>query len=271
MRHGLAIGLVLLLAALAPAQEVPCLRVDLHADLPIHLRHATILDDNKLSPKAKNAIVRELRRACNCWPCALTTNVSEQIRELYQQYGFFQAVADVDIYKVGLDRYDLTAHVQEGPQYRLREIEFRNLTAFPVEQVRKLFGLRSGDLFDFRQFRRGLELLQRLYESKGYLRFTAVPDMRLDAQSGAVSPLIDLDEGGVYRMGPLVITGAGAGLHRKLLNRWQHHVGQVYDPRLVDNFLDENLAGISHAPPQIEADVRTHDVTVRLTLAPGAP
>jgi hypothetical protein len=118
------------------------------AEQPIKVTKVELRDDNGLGKREKSLIVRELKRQCDCWPCALTEEVGEQIREMYQWFGFFQAVAEVSIDKTGIDSYSITARVKEGPQYRLGEVGFSHVKAFPVSELRKLFNLVTACYLD---------------------------------------------------------------------------------------------------------------------------
>ncbi len=262
------IAVFLLAASIASAQNLPCLRTRLHADPPLALRRVTILDGNRLPGDAKSQIARDLRAMCDCWPCAMSYELNDRIREEYQWRGFYQASADVDIVHLGLDRYDIVAHVNEGPQYRLAEIQFRNAKAFPVSELRRLFPLQTGELFDTRKVREGIEALRRLYGTRGYINFTPIPEPTLNRDTGTVTLTIDTDEGPVFKLGPLVITGAEnrQPFTKRILAAWRPHIGQVYDSNFVEQFLDDALNGVEGTPPRIDLrqDNATAIVSVRL-------
>ncbi len=238
----LALMLVLLGALAALAQAPPCFRSKYSAEWPINVRRVELRDGNQLSSHDKSSIVRELKRECDCWPCALGDEVGEQIREMYQWYGYFQAVAEVDIRKTGYDSYAIVARVQEGPLYRLNQLEFQRAHAFPLSQLRQLFSLNSGEPFDTRKVHDGLEALRRLYTTSGYINFTAVPETSVDPASHTILLSIDLNEGACFRFGPLLLAGTepSPGAGKKLLADWQSYLGRPYDPAQLERFIDEH-------------------------------
>jgi hypothetical protein len=142
MRQLWLLVIVVACAGVSRAQFPPCFRSKFTNDWPIRVAHVDLQDGDKLSRREKSTVIRELRRQCDCWPCALSSDVSDQIREIYQWYGYFQAVADVDVKKTGIDTYSVTARVQEGPQYRLGDISFSNIKAFSPAELRACFSLR---------------------------------------------------------------------------------------------------------------------------------
>jgi outer membrane protein assembly factor BamA len=246
MRFLWLLALALVCSSMAEAQLPPCFRSKYSNEWPVNLRGVTIIDGEKLPRQDKARIVRELKRQCDCWPCALSDEVSEQIRDMYRWFGYYQAVVDVDIKKLGIDSYSIRARVQEGPQYRLRDIVIANAKAFPADALRRQFPLQSGDIFDTRLFRHGLDSLRQMYSTRGYLNFTAVPATQVDTSSGTIALRIDVDEGPIFRIGPLLITGLepSRGFGKKLLDDWRPHVGKVYDSTFVDGFISQNLSGI---------------------------
>ena len=261
--------LVIICAAIgATAQDIPCLRTKLGADPPVNLRRVTIRDGNKLPAEVKSSIARDLRAMCDCWPCAVSFELDERIRELYQWHGFYQAIANVDIINLGLYRYDIVARVQEGPQYRLADITFRNVTAFPAAELRRLFQLQAGDLFDTRKIRDGVDSMRRLYGTRGYINFSLVPETHIDSAAGTIALTIDAEEGQVFKFGPLVLAGPEPrpGFSKQLLSAWQPHIGQVYDSNFLEQFFDEVLSATPSMPPKIvlRQNSRTRVVGVRI-------
>ena len=67
----------------------------------------------------------------------------------------------------------VTVEVKQGTQYRLGEIHFQKATIFPSTQLRNLFSLRRGEIFNVGKIAKGLEDLRELYETKGYINLLA--------------------------------------------------------------------------------------------------
>lgn len=239
----LLLGWLVLATALAVAQAPPCFRSKFAVEPPVRIKHLQLIDSGELSRRDRAEIVRELRRQCDCWPCVVGEDVGNEIRQMYQWHGYFQAVAQVDIRQVGGDAYEIAARVEEGPQYRLRDIAFAHVSAFPVEQLRALFPIAPGELYDTRKIADGLERLRHLYSTRGYMNFTAIPDSAADAASATISLRVDVDEGMAFRLGKLTVIGIDAthGPGRQLLDAWQPHVGELYNADLVDDLLERVL------------------------------
>jgi len=266
--RSILLGWVLFFASLAVAQAPVCFRSKYAMEPPVRVRSLRLADGGLLSPKEKSSILRELRRQCSCWPCVVGEEVSQQIRQMYQWHGYFQAVADVDIRQVGGDAFVIAARVQEGPQYRLKGIEFANAAAFPTVQLGELTGFVPGDIFDTRKLAEGLQRLRHLYATRGYLNFTVVPETVPAAGSGSIDLRLDIDEGPVFHLGPLLVIGLDSApvLVRQLVDTWQPHIGEIYNADFVDNFLDQFLGLSGTRLPRVTyiQDANSHTVTLRM-------
>ncbi len=67
--------------------------------------------------------------------------------------------------------------VEEGSRYILGNLEFDGNTVVNEEVLHRMFKLKSGDHYEEKHIRKGLELAQELYGSGGYFEFTGFPDL----------------------------------------------------------------------------------------------
>jgi outer membrane protein assembly factor BamA len=123
----------------------------------------------------------------------------------------------------------------------LTEIHFANAHVFPTSELRKHFPLQEGDVFDIARIREGIETLTRLYGARGYINFTASPDLRFDGEKKRISLAIDLNEDRQFRVASVNVFGLdrqfwGPTLRTKLVP------GQVFNPELVEDVFTENKA-----------------------------
>ena len=78
-------------------------------------------------------------------------------------------------------RMALSFQVEEGLQYTLGEITFKNNKVISdVAALRGLFPINDGDIFSREKIAKGLENLRKAYGDRGYINFTSVPDTKFD-------------------------------------------------------------------------------------------
>ncbi len=131
--------------------------------------------------------------------------------------------------------------MSEGQQFRLKDITFSGGKAFPNDQLRRLFVIANGDIFNTQMIRVGLDDLRELYSSQGYIDFTPVPNTDAGDETLTVSLKIDLDEGKQFHFGQLVIDGEEphSGTGARLVAAWKPYEGKLFNPELLDQFWDE--------------------------------
>jgi hypothetical protein len=89
-------------------------------------------------------------------PDGVTSDVEERVRRAWQEHGYFKVQVRGNTTILSSDplesRIAVTLQVDEGQQYRLRGITFKNKRAVRSEQVlRRLFAIEDGALFNVAQ------------------------------------------------------------------------------------------------------------------------
>jgi outer membrane translocation and assembly module TamA len=97
--------------------------------------------------------------------------------------------------------------VRPGPRYRLSEIRIRSQSAFTAAELRALFQMKNGDVFDTERVRLGLDRLRQLYGTRGYINVFPTPEIAIDDPHHTISLNINVDEGQVYRIAELQLLG----------------------------------------------------------------
>jgi hypothetical protein len=200
----------------------------------------------------------------------------ERVRAGWQNHGYFKAqVSDeastVSNTPVG-QRIMLSVHVDEGLQYNLGGITFRNNRAISnANALRALFPIEDGKVFSREKLSVGLDNLRRAYGELGYINYTGVPETTFDDDKKLAFLEIDIDEGKQFYLIRVGIVGLDARSQRKVLRDLR--VGQVYNQRLFELALQKNasLLKFLHDDPWHVAkriDERTGTVEIVLDARP---
>ena len=133
----------------------------------------------------------------------------ENIRELYQDDGYFYALANepktkmVDtrrpwpLFFLGKGRgksVDITIPIEEGAQYRLGKFVIRGNKLFKQEFLAQVLQLKPGDVFNLSKVRKSLETYRKIYGQFGYINFTASPDIDADRKRHIINLALDFEE-----------------------------------------------------------------------------
>jgi outer membrane protein insertion porin family len=135
-------------------------------------------------------------------------------------------------------RIGLSIHVDEGVQYTLSKITFKNNKGIKsVELLRGLFPITDGDILSRDKIATGLENLRKAYGELGYINFTSVPDTTFDDQNKAASIATDLDEGQQFYVSSVNVLGLDEAARQELLSEFPIKQGQVFSSRLWEKAL----------------------------------
>lgn len=177
----------------------------------------------------------------------------ERLRREWQKRGYFKVevsiLASVLTMNPASERIALTAHVEEGSRYRLREITFKNNKAITnAKALRNLFQINDGDIFNREAIAKGLENLRKTYRQVGYINFVSVPDATINDDDHTISLDVVTDEGKQFYIRSIDIVGADP----QVLTDLALTPGQIYNVRLVELFLRKYLPGADVDDPNIQ-------------------
>jgi hypothetical protein len=216
--------------------------------------------EQALGPAAQAAIASELKnhdyQGAGWW-----YDACERARDAWMQRGYFRAMPHMSYQELSGDaqrqqvRITLDG-VDEGTRYRLGGLGFKNSHAFPTTQLRALFRIRRGEVFDIARIRDGLQAVRELYGRSGYIDFTSVPDTTIDQRE--VSLVIDVDEGKQFNVESVTIRGAPAELEAEIRTWWTSRIGRPLDPAETEAFYLSYAARMPIRPRGIEEAAEIH-------------
>lgn len=111
---------------------------------------------------------------------------------------------------------ELRIPVTEGPRFRVGEFKFEGNKVVKSEILRPLFKLKTGEWYDEKRIRTGLEKARELYGGGGYFEFTGFPDLQpqeaaLGPMAGPAQPTVNvtmrMTEGEQYFVNRITFTG----------------------------------------------------------------
>ena len=168
---------------------------------------------------------------------SVTDEALERTRLGWQDRGYFKVkvngYATTLTSSPGDRRISLNFHVDEGLQYSLGGIAFKNNRAVSsTGALRALFPIDNGDVFSRKQIAKGLVNLSDAYGEMGYVNFTAVPETRLDDEKKLIYLNIDIDEGKQFYVEDINVLGLDEPARQGLLKDIPITRGQIYNSRL---------------------------------------
>jgi len=162
----------------------------------------------------------------------------------WQTLGYYKAEADVSgrrLRKSPQERvYAAKVRVHAGRLFRLGEMKIVHAKQFTSDDLRSLFRLEAGDVFNVQRIQEGLEGLRQAYGSRGFIKFVAIPSTTFDETQDRISLTIDVDEGPQFRISEIKVLGLDSELAGKLRHDLALKPGDIYQPPAVDDWFEKN-------------------------------
>lgn len=138
----------------------------------------------------------------------------ELLIKFYKRNGYRDAEIIADSLIYFNDNKDLRIHifVEEGPQYKIRNIEWIGNTIYSDDVLNERLDFAKGDIFDYEKFERNLRQNERqtdiysLYLDNGYLTFN-LKHTETKVAEDSIDILIRIEERNQFKIGKVDITG----------------------------------------------------------------
>jgi outer membrane protein insertion porin family len=172
------------------------------------------------------------------------------VTAMYHQKGYIKLVVDepkVDIRDVsGTSMFPLPfkswkgkrvfvdVKLDEGGQYKVGDVNFTGNTRFTKEQLLRVFGMQTGDVFNGELIRKGFDNLKKIYGALGYINWTPIPRQDIDDETKVVNVVFDFDEGKPYLLRTLEFAGNTTTRDKVLRREVLVYEGGIYNTQLWD-------------------------------------
>lgn len=210
----------------------------------------------------------------------LREDLAKRLPEFYGSKGFvdFRVVSDTLLVDPETGKARLVIEVEEGPQYRLGGFAVEGNTAFPTEQLERMFTAQSrtvlglpfgragererGEVFDQQALNTAVGRIQQMYNNQGYLYAQVIPTVeRVPAEAGG-TPVVDvklaISERSPFFINTVSITGNNFTHESVIRDRLVVYPGDVYsEERLLQSYQAIGALGYFETPletPQILPD-----------------
>ena len=115
---------------------------------------------------------------------ARITELRQKVADFWHSYGFYRVEVEAEprmtANKWGEGIGDVTFRITEGARYRLEDVTWSGATALTSAELNTIFPVKSGDVFDTNEVRRGIGLVRAAYAQRGYPDVIAIPAMSVN-------------------------------------------------------------------------------------------
>lgn len=185
----------------------------------------------------------------------------QKLIDYYRGLGYFRARVGREVTAGSSEYWRYVKFViDEGPRYKLRNVEFMGNELYTVDQLESLLELKQGQYVNQNQLELDANKLRDLYGSQGYIAADVQPQFRFLEEYGLLDLVFTIQEGAQYRVGRVNvhIDGNSATRLNVVRNRIDLQPGDIIDIRKVREserrlrssqlFVDEPARGVG---PQV--------------------
>jgi outer membrane protein insertion porin family len=201
------------------------------------------------------------------------------VRPLYEERGRIRvAFPTIEVAKSTENRgLVIAVTVDEGPSYKLGEVEYRGVERRQVAALEKLADLPKDEVANFKQIAEAMARVRKQFREDGYLRVEAPVERVIQETEHVVNLVANIKPGPRYTMGKLTIVGLDILSEPVIRKMWQMQPGSPYRESYADSLLAriqaedifDNLDRTG-AEAVIHDDTETVDVTLTFLGARAA-
>ena len=194
----------------------------------------------------------------------------ERIRNLYYDNGYLNVVVSGPETELTPDRTGMIVRlrISEGPRYSVSAVDFEGNEAYDDETLKALIPLRAGDVFSRRKLREGIRRITEAYSEKGYALASVEPDIVPDEKTHEVSVVMNIDEGGVFRVGRIDISGNSKTLDKVIRREMRLDEGDIFNSKLLRRSYERinnlNFFESVELVPKPEVEKKVIDIDIKV-------
>ncbi|TAL26291.1 MAG: outer membrane protein assembly factor BamA, partial [Nitrospirae bacterium] len=159
----------------------------------------------------------------------------EKIRDLYFNNGYIKvAVTDPKI-RMTSDKEGMiiTISISEGDQFSISSIGLDGNKAFSEDELRKKIKSTPKDVLNRSVLRKDVNAMVDMYSEKGYALVSIYPDLTPDDASKQVKVIFKVDEGDIYRIGRIEISGNTRTRDKVIRREVRFDEGEIFNSSLL--------------------------------------
>lgn len=133
-----------------------------------------------------------------------------------------------------VNRYYITVNIEENDQYRVGEVKVTGAKQFPEILIKAVLGLVPGEIYNEKALQDSFENLKKLYGSRGYINYTAVPARDFDETKKVVNLNIEIEEDRQFYVNRIAFQGNTTTRDKVIRREVMVEEGQIFNSSLWD-------------------------------------
>jgi outer membrane protein insertion porin family len=126
----------------------------------------------------------------------LEYDIETNLKSFYQEHGYMQVQVGSPVTRIfegprgnlpmmrkTREQFFIEIPIDAGDQFRLGKIELKECGIINCESLTKAFGIKKGDVVNFKSIKDTLEQFKKLYGNIGYINYSYIPEAKYDTKN----------------------------------------------------------------------------------------
>jgi outer membrane protein insertion porin family len=206
----------------------------------------------------------------------LEYDIDANLKAFYQEHGYMMVQIGQPVTRIfegprgsipmarkTKEQFFIEIPIDAGDQYRLGTLEVKDCgPIFSCDALRGAFGLKKGDVVNFKRIKDTLEQIKKLYGNIGYLNFSYIPIPNPDPKTKTYDLTLNLQPDKQFFVRRINFTGNTKTRDKVMRREFILEEGKVFSSTALDNsVLRLNQLGFFEKIEEKDYDVKTDEKT----------
>jgi outer membrane protein insertion porin family len=211
----------------------------------------------------------------------LEADIEMNLKAFYKENGYMQAQVGEPLVRIyegprGMipmlrrtkEQFLVEIPVDAGKQFHVGEITLENCGIFKCEALSKAFGLKPGDVFNFKKVKDTLEQYKKLYGNFGYINWAYIPEQSFDEKNTTMSLKLKFEPGTQFTVHRIEFTGNTKTRDKVIRREFLLEEGKTFSTALLDtSVLRLNQLGFFDKIEEKDYEVKPNEKTGQVDIS----
>ena len=214
----------------------------------------------------------------------LDADIELNLKAFYKEHGYMQVQVGEPVTRIfegprGMmplmrktrQQFYIEIPIEAGDQYRIGKLELENCGNFKCDALATTFGLKPGDVVDFKKIKDTLEQIKKLYGNFGYINWSYLPEQRFDPQKKTMDLVLKFEPDKQFFVKRINFLGNTKTRDKVMRREFILEEGKIFSSAALDaSVLRLNQLGffekIEEKDYEVKPDDKNGQVDVNLTV-----
>jgi outer membrane protein insertion porin family len=214
----------------------------------------------------------------------LEADIEMNLKAFYKEHGYMQVQVGTPVTRIfegprGMvpmlrktkQQFYIEIPIEAGDQYRLGKLELQNCGNFECDKLVTIFGMKKGDIINFKRIKDTLEQIKKLYGNFGYINWSYLPEQSFDNNNKTMDLILNFQPDKQFFVKRINFLGNTKTRDKVIRREFILEEGKLFSSAALDaSVLRLNQLGyfdkIEEKDYEVKPDDKSGTVEVDLTL-----